>query len=298
MRIVISGASGLIGTELRRHLGESGHDVAQLVRRTPAAGQVQWDPASGNLDPAALAGADAVINLGGAGIGDKRLSEERKQLVLSSRVDSTSLLAGTMAAMDAPPPVFLSASAIGFYGDRGDAALDESSPSGAADDFLVHVVEAWESAAQPAAAAGIRTVLMRSGIVLDNDEGALGKMLLPYKLGIGGKLGSGDQWWSWIALQDEVRAISHLLTSALSGPVNLTAPNPVTNKAFVDVLGEVLKRPTVLPVPKFALSALLGSDRADALVFTSAKVLPKKLLEDGFVFDYPELRAALAATLA
>ncbi len=297
MRIVISGASGLIGTALRRQLAGEGHDVVQLVRRSPDTGQVRWDPASGALDQATLAGADAVVNLSGAGIGDKRLTEERKRLILESRVDSTSLLARTMAAMDTPPAVFLSASAIGFYGDRDDAALDETSPSGSADDFLVQVVEAWEGATAPAAAAGIRTVLMRTGIVIDKDEGAVGKMLLPFKLGIGGRLGSGDQWWSWIALQDVVRAICHLLTSTLSGPVNLTAPNPVTNKAFTAALGEVLKRPTVLPVPKFALSALLGSDLADALVFTSAKVLPKRLLDDGFVFEYPELAPALAAAL-
>ncbi len=298
MRIVIGGASGLIGTALLEHLIDAGHDVVRLVRRVARNDQeVEWSPADGLLDPAVLTGADAVVNLGGANIGAKRWTEQRKQLIMSSRTDTTRLLAETMAGLDTKPSVFVSASAIGVYGDRGDEELTEASPTGPLDDFLVEVATAWEAAAAPAKAAGIRTVHPRTGIVLDEDEGALGKMLLPYKLGIGGKLGNGRQWWSWISLHDEVRALTHLIASDLEGPVNLTAPNPVTNTTFTKALGDVLNRPTLLPTPRFALETLLGKELAQALVFTSAKVLPAKLLASGFVFAHPDVRTALDAAL-
>lgn len=298
MRILISGSSGLIGTALIDRLRRQGHEVVPLVRSNPDPGEAVWDPSSGRLDPTVFDGIDAVINLNGVGVGDARWTDDRKQLILDSRTGPTGLLATTLAGLASPPSVFLSASAIGIYGERGDEVLTERSAPGPQDDFLVRVTEAWEAAATPAAAAGIRTVTLRTGIVLDEDGGALGRMLLPFKLGIGGRLGSGKQWWSWIGLEDEVRAIIHLLTSELAGPVNLTAPQPVTNREFTDALGEALHRPTVLPVPRFALEALLGRELANAVAFTSARVLPERLLDDGFQFTHEEVEAALTELFA
>lgn len=294
MKIVISGSSGLIGTALVHRLTASGHDVVRLVRRRPTgSAESQWDPDAGVLDPGHLTGAHAVINLGGVGIGDKRWSAERKQLILDSRVRGTTLLAETLAAMEDGPAVLLSASAIGWYGDRGDEVLDEASAPGPDDDFLVQVCTAWEAATSPAVAAGVRVAHLRTGIVLDAAGGALGELLLPFKLGVGGRIGDGSQWWSWIAIEDQVDAIIHLLMSHLSGPINLTAPNPVTNAEFVSALGSVLRRPTLLPTPRFALNAILGEELAEALLFTSARVVPSRLLEDGFVFSQPDLEPAL-----
>jgi uncharacterized protein len=298
MRILISGSSGLIGSSLRRHLTALGHDVQRLVRSAPAAGEVPWDPAAGALDPAAFDGVDAVVNLSGAGVGDRRWTSERKAEILHSRVDSTRLLAETMAGRAHPPAVFVSSSAIGYYGDRGDEVLTEASGPGPADDFLVRVATAWEAAARPAADAGIRTVTARTGIVLDASSGALGRMLLPFKLGVGGRLGSGRQWWSWISLDDEVRAITHLLTSQLAGPVNLTAPAPATNAEVTEALGSALRRPTLLPVPGFALDVLLGKELAQAVAFTSARVHPERLTGDGFAFLHPDVEAGVDVALA
>jgi len=298
MRILISGGSGLIGTALRRHLTEAGHQVVQLVRSTPAPGQMGWDPAAGRLDDAVFSGIDAVVNLSGAGVGDRRWTPQRKSEILSSRVGATRLLAETMAGLDRPPAVFVSGSAVGFYGDRGDAVLTEADGPGPGDDFLVQVTTAWEEAAQPAMGGGVRTVLARTGIVLDATSGALGKMMLPFKLGIGGRLGGGGQWWSWISLSDEVRALTHLLASTLAGPVNLTAPNPVTNAEFTAAMGKAIHRPAVLPVPRVALDAVLGRELATALAFTSARVLPRRLLDDGFEFRHPYVAAGIAAALA
>lgn len=297
MRVVVAGAGGLIGSSLLGVLASEGHEAVRLVRRAPGSGEIEWDPARGELDPAALSGADAVINLGGAGIGDERWTRDRKQLILQSRLDVTNLLATTIASVEKPPSVFLSASAIGYYGDRGDELLTEESPAGDSEDFLVRVCEDWEAATVPAARAGVRTVLLRTGLVLDADGGALGKMLLPFKFGLGGRLGSGKQWWSWISLEDEVRAIVYLLTSGLAGPVNLTAPNPVTNADFTSALGDVLGRPTALPVPRKGLEVVLGKQLAAALVFTSARVVPDRLLGDGFAFSTPDLREALSQVL-
>lgn len=297
MRILISGSSGLIGSALRRHLTAHAHDVVRLVRSEPAPGEVRWDPATGDLDPAAFDGVDAVVNLSGAGVGDRRWTAERKAEIVDSRVNPTRLLAETMADLPQRPEVFLSSSAIGFYGDRGDAVLTESSGPGPADDFLVRVTTEWEAAAEPAVGAGIRTVHLRTGIVLDEEAGALGRMLLPFKLGIGGRLGDGEQWWSWISLEDEIRAITHLLTSPLDGPVNLTAPRPATNAEVTKALGAALGRPTLLPVPGFALDLLLGKELAQALAFTSARVLPERLLADGFEFRHQDLGAGIAAAL-
>ena len=300
MRIAVTGAGGLIGRPLVATLVGAGHDVVRLVRRPPqVAGEIAWDPAAGTIDATGLVGIDAAVHLAGAGIGDKRWTDSYKQEILDSRVKGTELLASTLAGLDPKPAVMVSASAIGWYGDRGDEILDETAPQGAG--FLADVTAAWESAAEPAVAAGIRVVHPRTGIVLSKDGGALQRLLLPFKLGAGGRTGSGDQWWSWIALDDEVRALNYLtLASDLSGPVNLTAPNPVTNQEFVSALGAVLKRPTILPTPSFALNAILGSEMADALLFQSQRVVPERLVADGFEFESPvlidALRSALTAT--
>ncbi len=297
MRIAVTGAGGLIGRPLVATLVGAGHDVVRLVRRPPqVAGEIAWDPAAGTIDATGLTGIDAAVHLAGAGIGDKRWTDSYKQEILDSRVLGTELLAATLAGLDPKPAVMVSASAIGWYGDRGDEILDETAPQGAG--FLADVTAAWESAAEPAVAAGIRVVHPRTGIVLSKDGGALQRLLLPFKLGAGGRTGSGDQWWSWITLDDEVRALTHLtLASDLSGPVNLTAPNPVTNQEFVSALGAVLKRPTILPTPSFALNAILGSEMADALLFQSQRVVPERLVADGFEFESPVLIDALRSAL-
>jgi len=298
MKVIVSGSTGLIGRPLVASLHAAGHDVVRLVRRDPQApDEVQWSPTGGRIDTAGLEGAEAVFHLAGAGIGDRRWTESYKQEILDSRVLGTSLLASTLADLDPKPSVVVSASAIAWYGDRGDEILDESAPQGSG--FLADVVAAWEDAAQPAADAGIRVVHPRTGIVLSRDSLVIGRLLLPFKLGAGGRMGSGDQWWSWIALDDVVRAFTRLaFSSGLAGPVNLTAPNPVTNQEFVDTFGSVLRRPTILPTPSLAIKSILGSELAEALVFQSQRVVPAGLLEDGFGFDYPNLREALESAIA
>jgi len=297
MKIAVTGASGLIGTPLVSSLRNGGYDVVRLVRRDPqTVDEIQWNPAAGTIDTAGLVGTDIVFHLAGAGIGDRRWTESYKQEILDSRVLGTRLLAGALAELDPTPSVMVSASAIGWYGDRGDEVLDETSPLGTG--FLADVVAAWEAAAQPAADAGIRVVHPRTGIVLSKEGGALQRLLLPFRLGAGGRTGPGSQWWSWITLDDGVRALNHLaFSSSLAGPVNLTAPNPVTNQEFVDALGRVLRRPTVLPTPSLALKAILGSELAEALLFQSQRVVPARLLEDGFTFDSPNLDEALQSAI-
>jgi uncharacterized protein (TIGR01777 family) len=297
MQIAITGSSGLIGTALTAHLLAAGHGVRPIVRRSAAAGEISWDPAAGRLDPADLSGLDAIVHLAGAGIGDHRWTDEYKQIVLESRVQSTSLLATTLAELGSDgPQVLVSGSAVGFYGERGDEVLDESSAGG--DGFLADVCRAWEAATGPAEQAGVRVSHIRTGIVLSGDGGALDwKMKALFKLGLGGRFGSGKQWWSWISIDDEVRAIEHLLTSPLSGPVNLTAPDPVRNAEFVQALAHVLKRPSFLPVPSFGPKLVLGSELADALLFDGQRVLPSALLADGFAFEHTEVEAALRAVL-
>lgn len=296
MRVVVSGSSGLIATALLERLRNEGHEPVRLVRR-PAAGdgEISWDPAAGRIDTASLEGADAVVHLAGAGIGDKRWTAAHRQLILSSRQSGTSLLASTLAALTRRPRVFLSGSAIGYYGDRGDEVLSESSAPG--DGFLSEVCQVWEAATAPAASAGIRTVCLRTGIVLSAKGGALRKQLLLFRLGLGGRMGSGRQWTSWITLDDEVRAIVHLLGSSLAGPVNLVAPEPATNAQFARSLGRALKRPAVLPVPKFAPRLLLGREMADELLFASQRVVPAKLEADGFTFEANHLDDAWAFAL-
>ena len=296
MKVAITGSSGLIGTALRGALTAAGHRVVPVVRRAARDGEVAWNPAEGTIDAAGLEGIDAVVNLAGAGIGDKRWTEERKRVVLESRTASTDLLARTLASLDRPPSVLLSGSAIGFYGDRGDEVLTEQSPPG--DGFLAEVCTAWEQAAQPAIDGGIRTAFLRTGIVQSPDGGALAKTLLPFKLGLGGRLGSGKQWWSWISIDDEVRAIQFLLDGDHSGPFNLTGPNPVRNEDYTKALGRELGRPTVFPIPKFGPKLLLGAELAETLLYESQRVEPAALVTAGFRFRHETIDDALAAVLA
>ena len=296
MRIVVAGASGLIGNALVPGLRDRGHDVVRLVRR-PAAGpdEISWDPAAGILDPASLDGVEAAVNLGGVNLGDKRWSPTFKHEILASRLATTGTLAAALAALPEPPRVLVNGSAIGYYGDTGDTEVDEAAPPG--EGFLADVVVQWEAATAPAVAAGIRTVLARTGLVVAPGAGAFGKLVPIFKLGGGGRLGSGRQYWSFISLTDEVRALTHLLErDTFAGAVNLTAPHPVTNAEAVKALGAVLHRPSLLPVPAFALRAVVGEFAEDIL--GSARVRPTVLLEAGFAFEHPSIEAALRAELA
>ena len=295
MRVAVTGSHGLIGSALLDHLAAHGHDAVRIVRSEPAAGEIGWDPASGRLDPAALAGIDAVVNLAGAGIGDHRWTEDYKRKVRESRTVGTTVLAEAIAASDEGPNVLLSGSAVGYYGDRGDEVLDET--SGPGDGFLASVARDWEAAAAPADATGARVVHLRTGIVLAEEGGALAKMLPMFRLGLGGRFGSGKQWMSWISIEDEAEAIVHLLTSDVAGAVNLTAPEPVTNAQLADTIGDVLRRPTVVPVPSFGPKLLLGGERAGALLLEGQRVLPRVLQAEGYEFTHPTLERALRAVI-
>ncbi len=297
MDIAISGASGLIGSALSNALTDDGHRSIALVRRAPVGGadEIRWDPAGGEIDEAALEGIDAVVNLSGAGIGDRRWTPEYREVLVASRTRSTALLAATVAGLNRAPSVFLSASAIGFYGSRGSEELIETSPPGTG--FLPQLCIDWEASSQAAVDAGIRTVQMRTGIVLSPAGGALGKLLPLFKFGLGGKFGDGGQYMSWISIDDMVGAMSHLLTADVHGPVNMTAPEPSTNARFVATLGDVLGRPAMLPVPKFGPAMILGRDRADALLFDSARVIPTVLASSGYTFAHPDLQTGLRAVL-
>ncbi|MDP4928935.1 MAG: TIGR01777 family oxidoreductase [Ilumatobacteraceae bacterium] len=296
MKILITGASGLIGQALTKQLNATGHTTVAAVRREPRRNdEVQWNPTTGEMSPSAFDGVDAVVHLAGAGIGDKRWTDAYKMEILQSRTLGTALLADTMASLDKKPSVFLSGSAIGIYGVRDDTELGEDAAIGTG--FLADVCRDWEAASASASAAGIRTVLLRTGIVLSPKGGALKKQLPLFKLGLGGKFGNGKQWQSWISITDEVNAIIHLLTSNLSGAVNLTAPNAVTNSEFTRVLASVVSRPAILPIPSFGPKLLLGGELADALLFTGQRVVPNALVADGFHFAHPTLDVALRALL-
>ena len=295
MKIIISGASGLIGKPLVKKLSLAGHEVVQLVRRTPNANESRWNPATGQIDASVIDGADAVIHLSGAGIGDRRWTTKYKQELVESRTKSTALLASTIANCAKKPGVFLSGSAIGIYGPRGDEELTEQSSNGSS--FLADICKQWEAAAKPAVDAGVRTVYLRTGIVLTPLGGALKKQLPLFKLGLGGKFGDGRAWQSWISLDDELAAIEHLLTAKVSGAVNLTAPNPVTNADFTKTLARTIKRLAILPIPKFGPQLLLGAELADALLFTGQRVMPAELLKSGFVFKHSTIEVALRALL-
>jgi len=289
MRIVIAGSSGLIGTELVDSLRKDGHEVLRLVRRkSVATSEIYWNPAKGELDFTQLAGSDVFINLAGAGVGDSRWTDKYKALILSSRVDSTSLLA--KAAAEIKPDVFVAGSAIGWYGDTADQQVDESSPAGTG--FLADVVVAWEEASKPASAAGVRVVNIRTGLVAAKNGGAWSRLLPIFKLGAGGKLGSGKQYWSFISMRDEIAAIKFVISnSKISGPVNLTAPEPATNAEVTKAMSKVFNRPALFPVPAFALKSLLGEFSQEVL--GSARVIPRVLLDSGFVFQDPNIESAM-----
>lgn len=295
MNILISGAGGLIGTQLSAHLERTGHRVIRLVRRPASTNEVSWNPVKNQLNPADIEGVDSVIHLSGAGIGDKRWTKSYKKEILESRTLSTNLLARTIASLNRKPTAFLSGSAIGIYGARDDTVLNETSTLGTS--FLADVCKQWESAATPAVQSGIRTVFLRTGIVLTPKGGALKKQLPLFKLGLGGKFAGGKQWQSWITLDDEVRAIEFLLTAPVSGAVNLTAPNPATNAEFTSILARVLHRPALLSIPSFGPKLLLGSELADSLLFTGQRVLPSVLTSNGFSFTHAHLEEALRSLL-
>ncbi|CAB4338996.1 unannotated protein [freshwater metagenome] len=287
-RIAVSGSSGLIGGALVGQLKSEGHTVQRLVRRpTVAPDEISWDPKKGTVDLSALEGVDAVIHLAGAGVGDKRWTPKYKAEILNSRLLGTTTIANAVA--EVKPRVFISASAMGWYGETGNRAVTEADRGG--DDFLATVCREWENAAD--AAGDIRTVKLRTGLVLDPTGGALGKMIPLFRFGLGGKLGSGKQWWSWITLHDVIRAITFSLDNAIYGPVNVTAPNPATNQEFTASLARAMHRPALFPVPGFALKTAFGGFSIEML--GSKKVIPQALLDSGFVFDYPHIGAAIAA---
>ncbi len=295
MKVLVSGMSGLIGAALALALRAAGHAAIGLSRSREGGEWIRWDPDAGQLDAARLEGFEAVVHLAGEGIADRRWSAAQKERIRNSRVNSTRLLAEKLASLSQPPPVFVCASAIGYYGDRGDEELTEQSPSG--DGFLAGVCREWEAAADAARNKGIRVAHMRTGVVLSAAGGALAKMLTPFKLCLGGVVGSGKQYMSWITLDDEVGAIMHAIAHAdLAGPVNGVAPAPVTNREFTKTLGKVLGRPTVFPMPAFAARLAFGK-MADELLLASAKVLPKRLNESGYAFGHPQLEGALRHVL-
>lgn len=301
MKVLITGASGFIGTALSEELRRVGHEPVPLLRGAPRPGARTWTVDGNRIDDDALDGIEAVVHLAGAPIGPW-LNEVKRTEIMQSRRDGTRLIAEAVA--EARPRVFVSASGKDYYGEAGDTELTESSPKGTG--FLTDVVEVWERETQPATDAGVRTVMLRTGLVIDSSGGLMTttlfgipglNLLLPFKLGIGGPFGSGRQWWSWISLEDEVRAIVHCLeTDSVEGPVNLTAPEPVRHRAFARELGRVLSRPAVFPLPAFALKAIVGPQFAEEAILVSNKVLPTKLLDSGFAFSHPDLRSALEST--
>ena len=289
--IAITGASGLIGSALAAHLREKGDTVIKLVRREPRSkDEASWDPMAGKVDLVALEGVDSIVHLAGAGVGDKRWSAAYKGEILNSRLYGTNTIA--QAAEQLKIKSLISSSAIGWYGETGNRAVTENDRGG--DDFLAHVCLEWERAAD--SAPSVRTVKIRTGLVLDPTGGALGRMMPLFKFGLGGKLGSGKQWWSWITLHDEIRAIDYLIDSDISGAVNLTAPNPATNSEFTAALARALRRPALFPVPSFALKFALGGFSTEIL--GSKRVLPERLNEAGFTFDFPHLAPALVKLTA
>jgi uncharacterized protein (TIGR01777 family) len=294
MKVLISGSTGLVGSALCSALTTSGHEITRLVRESPRSRQpeISWDLDQGKVDSSKLEGFDGVVHLAGENIAAGRWTDKQKQRIRNSRVKSTQLLCETLAKLKDKPKVLVCASAIGYYGDRGDEVVDEASPPGS-NMFLVDVCKEWEAATEPARAAGIRVINLRFGVVLSPNGGALAKMLMPFKLGAGGVIGDGKQYMSWIALDDAVGAIQHCLaTDTLSGPVNAVGPQAVTNREFTKTLGKVLSRPTIFPMPA-AVARLAFGQMADELLLASTHVRPTKLLESTYVFRYPQLEGAL-----
>ena len=297
MRILLTGSNGLVGSALTPALVADGHEVRPLVRYATGYGshEIEWSPERYSIAMSRIEGFDVVIHLAGESIAEGRWTDEKKQRIRESRVKGTRLLAESLPTLKEPPSAFLCASAIGYYGDRGDEVLTEDSRPG--NDFLSSVCIEWEEATREAAEKGIRTANMRFGIILDTKGGALSKMLPPFRMGVGGKIGDGKQWMSWIALDDVVKAIRHALNSeTLSGPINYVAPNPVRNEEFTRTLGRALSRPTLFPIPAFGIRLAFG-EMGEALLLSSQRVQPTKLLESGFEFSYPTLAAALPHVL-
>jgi uncharacterized protein (TIGR01777 family) len=293
LRVAVSGTRGLIGAEVVSALSAAGIEVVRLVRRDPAPGEaaVRWDPGKGIADPAGLGGLAAVVHLAGENIAAGRWNAARKAAIRESRVEGTRRLCDALADLPEPPKTLVCASAIGYYGDRGDDVLTEESPAGTG--FLPEVCREWEAATGPAGRKGIRVVLLRIGVVLTPKGGALSRMLPPFRMGFGGVLGSGKQYVSWVALDDLPGVVLHVLSNGdLRGPVNAVSPNPVTNREFTEALGRALSRPTPVPVPAFALRLAVG-EMADALLLASARVYPRRLEETGYRFRFPELHGAL-----
>jgi uncharacterized protein (TIGR01777 family) len=296
MDVAVTGSSGFIGSAVCEELEALGHRVCRVVRRADGGtDSIRWDPTEDKIDADGLEGIDAVVHLAGEPIGAKRWNEAQKRLILESRVQSTALLARTLASSSSPPSVLISGSAVGYYGDGGDSMLTESSPAG--HDFLGETVVAWEEAAAPAIAAGLRVCFPRTGIVLAEHGGALAQQLPIFKMGLGGRVGDGHQYWSWISMRDEVDALIWLIENDVSGPFNLTSPNPVTSAEFATELGIAVGRKTPLPTPSFALNLKLGKELARALLFTSTRAYPSALEEGGFPFTHRTLAEAFAAIL-
>jgi len=295
--VAVTGSHGFVASALVPALRRAGYRVVRLVRGQPkSADELGWDPEAGTIDAAGLEGIGGVVHLAGAGIGDKRWTDARKRLILESRTNGTTLLARTLAELARPPSVLVSASAIGYYGDRGDEPLDEQSAPG--NDFVAGVCVQWEAATAPAADTGIRVARTRSGIILGCEGGVFPRMLLPFRLGLGGRMGSGRQYMSWISIDDEVGAILHALTQErVAGPVNLTGPRPVRNAEFTKTLGRVLHRPTAIPTPLLPLRARYGSELVQHLLVEGQRVLPKQLEHTGYVFAHPTLEEALRAVV-
>ncbi len=298
MQIAVTGSRGLIGTALLAALRADGHTAIPVLRGDAPGDGLRWDPDAGTIDAEGFDGLDAVVHLAGAGIGDKRWTDEQKRLVLESRTRPTRLLATTLAALAAPPAVLVSGSAVGWYGDRGSEVLDESSAPPSPPDFLSDTCRQWEAATEPAEAAGIRTVHLRTGIVLAGEGGVLPRLATPFKLGLGGRTGSGRQYMSWIALADEVGAIRHAIShTEVAGPLNATAPTPVTNAELTAALGHVLRRPTLLPTPLPALKLLYGAELVEHLLVAGQRVVPDVLRATGYQFTEPDMDGALRHAL-
>lgn len=298
MRVLIAGMSGVLGSALAASLTADGVAVVGLDRNPPQEpDRFRWDPSGGAVDAAAFDGVDAVVNLTGAPIGDRRWTDARKRLIWESRIGPTKLLADTLASLPSPPPVFVSQSAMGYYGDRGDEVLDETAAAGPDSDFLVRVTKAWEAAADPARDAGIRVVHPRTGLVMVPGTQLLGRLVPLFKLGLGGPISTGRQWWSWLTLEDQIRALRFLIDTDLHGPVNLSTPNPVRNEEFAKTLGSVLGRPSRLRVPRAGLKVVMGSEAAESIGYSSIRLDPAELEQNGFRWEQPELSGALGELL-
>ena len=296
MKILITGSHGLVGKALISELVKDGHEIVSLVRhKSEGASEIEWHPNQGSIDSERVSGFDVVVHLAGESIASGRWTDEKKRKIRESRVDGTTLLSRALAQSSKAPATFISASAIGYYGNRADELLNEKSAPG--NDFLAEVCVAWERATGEAEARGVRTVHTRFGIILDQEGGALAKMLTPFRMGVGGRIGDGKQWMSWIALVDIIKGLKFVIENeSIAGPVNFVAPNPVTNGEFTKSLGDAISRPTLFPMPSFAVRLAFG-EMADALLLSSAKVEPKRLQESGYRFEFEDLQPALAAIL-